>query len=118
MNFCQNPGGTRDFENVEMGDAVRGQGRVRVPRRTIFFASGETMEEYSTDEEEEEEDPVKKDVITVDPVGFDLKKFYSHFTGLIRVLWTLKQPRTEGQSCGCCSHDSNPFLRTLWGNAT
>lgn len=46
------------------------QGRVKVPRRTIYFASGETMEEYSTDEEEEEEEEsVKKDVITVDSVG-------------------------------------------------
>ncbi|KAF1375124.1 hypothetical protein PFLUV_G00236220 [Perca fluviatilis] len=56
-----------DFETVEMGDSEGTQGRVKVPRRTIFFASGETMEEYSTDEEEEVEEPVKRDVITVDP---------------------------------------------------
>lgn len=37
----------------------------KVPRRIIHFASGETMEEYSTDEEDE---PVKKDVTPVDPV--------------------------------------------------
>ncbi|XP_029900937.1 protein FAM177A1 [Myripristis murdjan] len=62
-------GGVTDFETVEMGEPAGGQGRerVRVPRRTIYFASGETMEEYSTDEEEEEEEPVKKDVVTVDP---------------------------------------------------
>lgn len=54
------------FESVEMGDS---SGRkVKVPRRTIYFASGETMEEYSTDEEEEEEEPVKTDVNTVDTV--------------------------------------------------
>ncbi|XP_061751769.1 protein FAM177A1 [Nerophis ophidion] len=53
------------FERVEMGDSVERQGKIKVPRRTIYFASGETMEEYSTDEEEEEE-PVKKEVVTVD----------------------------------------------------
>lgn len=52
-----------------MGESVVGRGKVKVPRRTIYFASGETMEEYSTDEEEEEEDPVKKDVVPVDTVG-------------------------------------------------
>lgn len=54
-----------------MGDSARAQTRAKVPRRTIYFASGETMEEYSTDEdeEEEEEEHVKKDVITVDSVG-------------------------------------------------
>lgn len=40
----------------------------KAPRRTIYFASGETMEEYNTDEEEEE--PEKTDVVaTVDPVS-------------------------------------------------
>lgn len=58
-----------DFETVEIGDSAGRQGRVKVPRRTIFFASGETMEEYSTDEEEEVEEPVKREVIAVDPVG-------------------------------------------------
>ncbi|KAM8945409.1 protein FAM177B [Pelodytes ibericus] len=33
---------------------------IRVPRRIIHFASGETMEEYSTDEEEEEEEEEEK----------------------------------------------------------
>ncbi|XP_028995874.1 protein FAM177A1 [Betta splendens] len=56
--------GAADFENVEMGEPVR---KAKVPRKTIYFASGETMEEYSTDEEEEEEEPVKKDVTPVDP---------------------------------------------------
>ncbi|KAK0132546.1 Protein FAM177A1 [Merluccius polli] len=50
-----------------MGEPVGERGRVRVPRRTIYFASGETMEEYSTDEEEDEETPMKKEVVTVDP---------------------------------------------------
>lgn len=55
-----------------MGDAARIQPRVKVPRRTIYFASGETMEEYSTDEEEEgEEECAKQDVSTVDTVGRD-----------------------------------------------
>lgn len=42
--------------------------KVKIPRRTIHFADGDTMEEYSTDDEEEEEEQVKKDVITVDTV--------------------------------------------------
>ncbi len=54
---------------VEMGDSAGKQKRVKIPRRTIYFASGETMEEYSTDEEEEEEEPVKKEVTAVDTVG-------------------------------------------------
>lgn len=58
---------------MEIGDSAVRQGRVKVPRRTIYFASGETMEEYSTDEEDE---PVKKDVVTVDPV---IKTSLCHF---------------------------------------
>uniref|UniRef100_G3PGB2 Family with sequence similarity 177 member A1 n=1 Tax=Gasterosteus aculeatus aculeatus TaxID=481459 RepID=G3PGB2_GASAC len=54
--------GATDFDRVEMGDSA---GRVKVPRRTIFFASGETMEEFSTDEEDTEE-PVNREVIAVD----------------------------------------------------
>lgn len=57
-----------------MGETATRQPRVKVPRRTIYFASGETMEEYSTDEEEEEEEErAKKDVVTVDSVGRDQK---------------------------------------------
>ncbi|KAF7664737.1 hypothetical protein LDENG_00166540 [Lucifuga dentata] len=63
METEKSPGGATDFESVEMGEPA---GRMKMPRRTIYFASGETMEEYSTDEEEEEEVHVKKDVITVD----------------------------------------------------
>ncbi|KAI7804486.1 protein FAM177A1 [Triplophysa rosa] len=48
----------KDFENVELGDL--GKKPAKIPRRTIYFASGETMEEYSTDEEEEEEPQQKK----------------------------------------------------------
>ncbi|KAG7262350.1 hypothetical protein CRUP_034332 [Coryphaenoides rupestris] len=60
-------GAANYFESVQMGEPGSEEGRVRVPRRTIYFASGETMEEYSTDEEEDEETPMKKDVVTVDP---------------------------------------------------
>lgn len=50
-------------------DGIR-QPKTKVPRRTIYFASGETMEEYSTDEEEEEEEDLSKNqVATVDTVG-------------------------------------------------
>ncbi|EHB02975.1 Protein FAM177A1, partial [Heterocephalus glaber] len=54
----------RDFENVELG--VIGK-KKKVPRRVIHFVSGETMEEYSTDEDEVE-GLEKKDVLpTIDP---------------------------------------------------
>lgn len=70
FELFQGSGGAADFERVEMGDSPVGrQERVKVPRRTIFFASGETMEEYSTDEEDEVEEPLRRDVTTVDPVG-------------------------------------------------
>nr|XP_033808149.1 protein FAM177A1 [Geotrypetes seraphini] len=54
--------GAKGFENVELGIV----GKVKkVPRRIIHFASGETMEEYSTDEEEEQE---KREILpAVDP---------------------------------------------------
>ncbi|KPP75280.1 C14orf24-like [Scleropages formosus] len=59
----------RDFESVELGDQVKK--RQKLPRRTIHFASGEIMEEYSTDDEEdeEEEEKVQKRDLTaaVDP---------------------------------------------------
>lgn len=57
----------KDFENVELGDL--GKKQPKIPRRTIYFASGETMEEYSTDEEEEEEPEKKNTLRTVDPVS-------------------------------------------------
>ncbi|XP_023587241.1 protein FAM177A1 isoform X3 [Trichechus manatus latirostris] len=54
----------RGFENVELG--VVGK-KKKVPRRVIHFVSGETMEEYSTDEDEVDS-LEKKDVLpTVDP---------------------------------------------------
>ncbi|KAK3538146.1 hypothetical protein QTP70_032481 [Hemibagrus guttatus] len=57
----------KDFESVELSDAARKQ---KVPRRTIYFASGETMEEFSTDEEEEEEEEEQHKqtaISTIDP---------------------------------------------------
>lgn len=54
----------RVFENVELG--VIGK-KKKAPRRVIHFVSGETMEEYSTDEDEVD-GLGKKDVLpTVDP---------------------------------------------------
>ncbi|XP_062862828.1 protein FAM177A1 [Trichomycterus rosablanca] len=57
----------KDFESVELGSSVKKQ---KVPRRTIYFASGETMEEYSTDEEDEEEEEQRQKqaaMSTIDP---------------------------------------------------
>ena len=69
----------KEFESVELGDI--GMKKQKVPRRTIYFASGETMEEYSTDEEEEEEVQASIAVKTsADPVSFYV---------LINSNWTL-----------------------------
>lgn len=55
--------GARAFESVELGDVRK---KKKIPRRIIHFASGETMEEYSTDEEEELQE--KRDLLpSVDP---------------------------------------------------
>ncbi|MEE6493182.1 hypothetical protein FKM82_016756 [Ascaphus truei] len=55
--------GDREFECVELGDVGK---KKKAPRRIIHFASGETMEEYSTDEEEERQ--TRKDLLpTTDP---------------------------------------------------
>uniref|UniRef100_A0A1A8RIP0 Myosin IXB n=1 Tax=Nothobranchius rachovii TaxID=451742 RepID=A0A1A8RIP0_9TELE len=64
MEIEKSNGGPSLFETVEIESS---HPRVKLPRRTIHFANGDTMEEFSTDEEEEEEARVKKDVITVDP---------------------------------------------------
>ncbi|XP_046870572.1 protein FAM177A1 [Hypomesus transpacificus] len=68
MDAEKNPGMGKDFESVELGDLSVGQSKVpvKVPRRTIYFASGETMEEYSTDEEEEEEPAKRNHMATTD----------------------------------------------------
>ncbi|XP_059579044.1 protein FAM177A1 [Alligator mississippiensis] len=59
----QHSNGDRGFENVELG--IIGK-KKKIPRRVIHFASGETMEEYSTDEEEDEQE--KKDLLPpIDP---------------------------------------------------
>lgn len=66
-----NPG--KGFESVELGELDKQQ-REKVPRRIIHFSSGETMEEYSTDEEEEEDrEPERKDLLSpqVDAVRRD-----------------------------------------------
>ncbi|XP_073412876.1 protein FAM177B isoform X2 [Dendrobates tinctorius] len=52
--------GDRAMGEVELGDVEK-----KVPRKVIHFASGETMEEYST-EEEDEEDHQKVDFCNVD----------------------------------------------------
>ncbi|XP_070782282.1 protein FAM177A1 [Enoplosus armatus] len=61
-----NPG--KDFESVELGELDKReeeQQREKVPRRIIHFSSGETMEEYSTDEEEgEDKEPERKDLLS------------------------------------------------------
>ncbi|XP_018422558.1 PREDICTED: protein FAM177A1 [Nanorana parkeri] len=56
--------GEREFESVELGDVRK---KKKVPRRVIHFASGETMEEYSTDEEEELQEKKRDLLPTIDP---------------------------------------------------
>ncbi|XP_044145681.1 protein FAM177B-like [Bufo gargarizans] len=54
--------GDMALKEVELGD----EEKKRVPRKIIHFASGETMEEYSTEEEDEEEDDQRVDFQNVD----------------------------------------------------
>ncbi|XP_041721324.2 protein FAM177A1 isoform X1 [Coregonus clupeaformis] len=55
MDVEKSPSSGKDFESVQLGDLEKGeQKEQKAPRRIIHFSSGETMEEYSTDEEEEE----------------------------------------------------------------
>lgn len=68
MMMFQSSSVVKDFESVELGDTAKKQ---KVPRRTIYFASGETMEEFSTDEEDEEEEEKRRKqtvMSTIDPV--------------------------------------------------
>lgn len=68
----QSPNRTQDFESVELGELDKRdehqqqqQQREKVPRRIIHFSSGETMEEYSTDEEEgEDKEAERKDLLS------------------------------------------------------
>ncbi|KAM3861634.1 protein FAM177A1-like [Diretmus argenteus] len=68
----QTPNLGKDFESVELGELEKReeqqqqqQQREKAPRRVIHFSSGETMEEYSTDEEEgEDKEPEKKDLLS------------------------------------------------------
>ncbi|XP_056337524.1 protein FAM177A1 [Danio aesculapii] len=55
-------GKEKEYECVELGDLDR---KEKIPRRIIHFSSGETMEEYSTDEEEEDnKQNAKKDLLS------------------------------------------------------
>ncbi|XP_041661712.1 protein FAM177A1-like isoform X2 [Cheilinus undulatus] len=67
MEVQQSPNQVKDFESVELGELNKReeQQREKVPRRIIHFSSGETMEEYSTDEEEgEDKEPERKDLLS------------------------------------------------------
>lgn len=68
-SHIQSPNLGKDFESVELGELDKReeqqQQREKVPRRIIHFSSGETMEEYSTDEEEaEEKEAERKDLLS------------------------------------------------------
>ncbi|NP_001038926.2 uncharacterized protein LOC751751 [Danio rerio] len=54
-------GKEKEYECVELGDLDR---KEKIPRRIIHFSSGETMEEYSTDEEEDNKQNAKKDLLS------------------------------------------------------
>uniref|UniRef100_A0A3Q0S820 Uncharacterized protein n=1 Tax=Amphilophus citrinellus TaxID=61819 RepID=A0A3Q0S820_AMPCI len=64
----KSPNPANDFESVELEELERGeQQKEKTPRRIIHFSSGETMEEYSTDEEDEEaedKEPERKDLLS------------------------------------------------------
>ncbi|XP_044520695.1 protein FAM177A1 [Gracilinanus agilis] len=56
--------GDGNFENVELG--VLGK-KKKIPRRVIHFVSGETMEEYSTDEDESDGQEKRDLLPAIDP---------------------------------------------------
>ncbi|XP_007569006.2 protein FAM177A1-like isoform X2 [Poecilia formosa] len=62
----QSPNPGREFESVELGElGQRTEPKEKAPRRIIHFSSGETMEEYSTDEEEAEDpEAERKDLLS------------------------------------------------------
>lgn len=64
----QSPNTAKEFESVELGELDKREEppqREKVPRRIIHFSSGETMEEYSTDEDEgEDSEPERKDLLS------------------------------------------------------
>lgn len=75
VDMERSPNLGKDFESVELGELDKRdddneqqqqqQQREKVPRRIIHFSSGETMEEYSTDEEEgEDKEPERKDLLS------------------------------------------------------
>ncbi|KAK2883630.1 hypothetical protein QQF64_016710 [Cirrhinus molitorella] len=62
MDPDKSAGKEKEYECVELGDLDR---KEKTPRRIIHFSSGETMEEYSTDEEEEDKTQnAKKDLLS------------------------------------------------------
>lgn len=69
----QSSGKEKEYECVELGDLDR---KEKTPRRIIHFSSGETMEEYSTDEEEEDKrQNAKKELLSsIDTVCVCLNK--------------------------------------------
>uniref|UniRef100_A0A8C1IT77 Family with sequence similarity 177 member A1 n=1 Tax=Cyprinus carpio TaxID=7962 RepID=A0A8C1IT77_CYPCA len=82
----------KEYENVELGDL--GKKKPKIPRRTIYFASGETMEEYSTDEEEEEEPEKAKTLSKGDPVSM-LKSFQFHTKTKMASLLGITTPKYQ-----------------------
>ncbi|XP_028809046.1 protein FAM177A1-like [Denticeps clupeoides] len=66
MDVEKSPSTGKDFECVELGEMGKASPKEKPPRRVIHFSSGETMEEYSTDEEDDEaeKEPEKKDLLS------------------------------------------------------
>ncbi|XP_014824207.1 PREDICTED: protein FAM177A1-like isoform X1 [Poecilia mexicana] len=65
----QSPNPGREFESVELGElGQRTEPKEKAPRRIIHFSSGETMEEYSTDEEEAEDPEAERKDLLSPPV--------------------------------------------------
>lgn len=66
--FLQTREPGKDFVSVELGPLDKTeerQQREKAPRRIIHFSSGETMEEYSTDEEDgDDKEPERKDLLS------------------------------------------------------
>ncbi|XP_063775104.1 protein FAM177B [Pseudophryne corroboree] len=70
------------LKEIELGDAEK----TKPPRRIIYFANGETMEEMSSEEEEEDEEEQKLDFRNVDTTQMSWRTYVQFW--ILRVATT------------------------------
>nr|XP_006115658.1 protein FAM177B isoform X2 [Pelodiscus sinensis] len=75
------------FQHDVMED--KGMGKTKSPRRIIYFANGETMEEYSTEEEDEQEEKAAQQPLDTSKLSW----------GLYLRLWAVRIATTSLFTC-------------------